>query len=80
MARITVEDCIERINNRFVLVMLAAKRAKQIMRGSKPLVSNKEGNKAVVVTLREVADGKVWFETGAEEGSVNDQIQKDLNR
>ena len=58
MARITVEDCLARIPNRFQLVIVAARRAKDLLRGARPLV--KSDNKEVVTALREVADGKVW--------------------
>ena len=58
MARITVEDCLARIPNRFELVVVAARRAKELLQGSPPLV--KSENKEVVTALREVADGKVW--------------------
>ena len=64
MARITVEDCLEKENNRFALVQLAAKRTKQILGGSKPLVSS--NNKSVVVSLREIAEAKVRFMTEEE--------------
>ena len=58
MARITVEDCIEKIPNRFELVLAATKRARQITRGSTPLVEM-ENDKPTVIALREIADGKV---------------------
>ena len=58
MARITVEDCIDRITNRFELVLLATKRARQITRGSTPLVEV-ENDKPTVIALREIADGLV---------------------
>jgi DNA-directed RNA polymerase subunit omega len=58
MARITVEDCLKRIPNRFQLVVVAARRAKDLLRGAPPLV--KSDNKEVVSALREIADGKVW--------------------
>jgi DNA-directed RNA polymerase subunit omega len=57
MARITVEDCLEKLNNRFDLVILGAKRAKQLLEGAKPLVES--DNREVVVALREIAAGKV---------------------
>ena len=57
MARITVEDCLDRIPNRFELVLLAAKRAKQLLKGSRPLVET--DNKEIVTSLREIAAGKV---------------------
>ena len=79
MARITVEDCLEKINNRFALVMLVAKRAKQIMRGSKTLVTTKD-NKAIVTALRDVAAGKVWYDMDPSMGTPEEQIQRDLDR
>jgi len=63
MARITVEDCLKNENNRFVLVRLAAERAKQLLSGDSPVTDTK-GNKAVVSALREIADGKVKFKGG----------------
>jgi DNA-directed RNA polymerase subunit omega len=57
MARITVEDCLRRVESRFQLVMLAARRAKMIMKGAKPLIE--ADNRPVVMALREVAAGKV---------------------
>jgi len=60
MARITVEDCLDQIPNRFELVLVAARRAKQLLKGARPLVE--ADNKEVVTALREVADGKVRLE------------------
>jgi DNA-directed RNA polymerase subunit omega len=57
MARITVEDCLANVENRFQLVLLAAKRAKQLLKGSRPLLDSE--NKEVVTALREIADSKV---------------------
>ena len=57
MARITVEDCLEKIPNRFELVLVAARRAKQLLKGARPLVE--ANNKEVVKALREVAAAKV---------------------
>ena len=62
MARITVEDCLQQIPNRFLLVMVASKRTKQLYKGAQPLIANKSGNKRVVHSLREVAAGKVEYE------------------
>ena len=56
MARITVEDCLDKIPNRFELVLLASKRAKQLLKGARPLVET--DNKDIVTSLREVAAGK----------------------
>lgn len=58
MARITVEDCLARIPNRFELVVVAARRAKELLQGARPLVRSE--NKEVVTALREIAEGKVW--------------------
>ncbi len=59
MARITVEDCLKRVESRFELVILAARRAKMIMKGAKPLADT--DNRPIVTALREVAAGKVEF-------------------
>jgi DNA-directed RNA polymerase subunit omega len=59
MARITVEDCLKRVESRFALVILAARRAKMIMKGAKPLVE--ADNRPIVTALREVAAAKVKF-------------------
>jgi DNA-directed RNA polymerase subunit omega len=58
VARITVEDCIKKVPNRFILVNLAAKRVRQIREGSEYLVSSPK-NEDIVVALREIAAGKV---------------------
>jgi DNA-directed RNA polymerase subunit omega len=57
MARITVEDCLEKVDNRFGLIHLAAKRVRQLRKGAEPLVVCK--NKDIVVALREIAAGEV---------------------
>lgn len=61
MARITVEDCLENVDNRFHLVLLAAKRARQLMRGSVDPIVPWENDKATVVALREIAAGHTDF-------------------
>jgi DNA-directed RNA polymerase subunit omega len=61
MARITVEDCLKKVESRFELVILAARRAKMIMRGAKPLVD--ADNRPIVTALREVAAGKTAFKS-----------------
>ncbi len=58
MARITIEDCVRRVPNRFNLVQMAAIRTKQLKRGAKPLVDAEE-NKDAVVALREIAAGYI---------------------
>ncbi|MGK2904998.1 MAG: DNA-directed RNA polymerase subunit omega [Desulfuromonadales bacterium] len=62
MARITVEDCLKAVPNRFLLVMVATKRAKQLFKGAQPLIENKANNRKIVLALREIAAGKVEFE------------------
>ncbi|MDO9581912.1 MAG: DNA-directed RNA polymerase subunit omega [Desulfomicrobium sp.] len=57
MARITVEDCLEKVNNRFLIVQMAIKRVKQYHEGYEPLIASK--NKEIVTALREIAEGKV---------------------
>jgi DNA-directed RNA polymerase subunit omega len=59
LARVTVEDCLEQVTNRFALTILAAERARQISKGGKPLVVC--DNKPAVTALREIADAKVKF-------------------
>jgi DNA-directed RNA polymerase subunit omega len=58
MARITVEDCLEHLSNRFSLVLVASERTKQLLRGADPMVDNDESNKEVVLALREIAAAK----------------------
>lgn len=65
MARVTVEDCLEKVNNRFDLVLMAAKRARLIANGQEPLVEE-ENDKPTVLALREIADGEINEETLAE--------------
>ena len=57
MARITVEDCLKKVNNRFELIHMAAKRVRQLRKGMEPSIDSK--NKDVVVSLREIAAGSV---------------------
>ncbi|MBT9555064.1 MAG: DNA-directed RNA polymerase subunit omega [Myxococcales bacterium] len=60
MARVTVEDCLDQCDNRFALVILATKRARQLMDGDHSLVDSK--NKEAVTALREIAAGRVDFD------------------
>jgi DNA-directed RNA polymerase subunit omega len=62
MARITVEDCLEHVDNRFDLVLLAARRARQIAQGADPLVPA-ENDKPTVIALREIAENLVSINT-----------------
>ena len=59
MARITVEDCLENVENRFELVMVGSKRARQIATGGKPALVDEENDKPTVIALREIAAGLV---------------------
>jgi DNA-directed RNA polymerase subunit omega len=70
MARITVEDCLRKVESRFELVVLAARRAKMIMKGAKPLVD--ADNRPIVTALREVAAGKVKFVHPEDKGKEGD--------
>ena len=58
MARITVEDCVEKIPNMFELVLVASKRARQLANGAEPMVE-RENDKPTVVALREIAEGHI---------------------
>lgn len=58
MARITVEDCLDKVDNRFELVLTATKRARQIANGAEPLV-DEENDKPTVIALREIAEGAI---------------------
>ncbi len=78
MARITVEDCLTKVENRFALVLLVAKRAKQLLKGSETTLPSKE-NKYVVTALREVAAGNVAYDL-SETDNVAAEIEKDLTR
>lgn len=69
MARITVEDCQQQVDNRFLLVQMSVKRVKQYREGYPPLVESK--NKEVVTSLREIAAAKVLLKP---ESPPNTQI------
>lgn len=76
MARITVEDCLERVESRFSLVILAAKRAKMLLKGASSLVDT--DNKYIVNALREIAAGKVTYTyepAGAETETKGSQVK-----
>lgn len=80
MARVTVEDCLEKVENRFALVLLVAKRAKQLIKGSHLTIS-KANNKHVVSSLREVAAGTVSFDQNQWVAMTpTEEIQQDLSR
>lgn len=58
MARITVEDCLKEIPNRFELILIAANRARELENGETSIIEGKKGEKSTVIALREVASGK----------------------
>ena len=74
MARVTVEDCLDNVENRFELVMLASRRARQMRRfGVDPMVPE-ENDKATVIALREIAEGLISHEMlDAQEASTEDE-------
>ena len=77
MARITVEDCLANVDNRFDLVLLASRRARQLVNGVDPLVPW-ENDKPTVVALREIAEGLISEETVAEPEETKDSIDDEL--
>lgn len=73
MARITVEDCLEKIDNRFELVLIATKRARQLAKGAEAMVAE-ENDKPTVIALREIAEGLVTADILDEPDSPADPI------
>ena len=73
MARVTVEDCLEKVGNRFALVILAAERARQLAKGARALVAC--DNKPAVTALREIAAGMVNFREDVKD-TVTEFIQE----
>jgi DNA-directed RNA polymerase subunit omega len=77
MARVTVEDCLAHVSNRFDLVLLATKRARQLTKGVDPLI-RWENDKPTVVALREIADGLVTAKTVEEPEQKEVSIDEEL--
>tara|TARA_B100000902_G_C27275547_1_gene898663 strand:- start:1453 stop:1740 length:288 start_codon:yes stop_codon:yes gene_type:complete len=77
MARITVEDCLGNLDNRFDLVLIAAKRARQLSNGVDPLLPW-ENDKPTVMALREIADGMVTKDILNEKEETEDSIDDEL--
>lgn len=79
MARITVEDCLDKVDNRFELVMVSSKRARQIqIEGKDPMVSV-DNDKPTVVALREIAGGLVTNEILIEKPSVElEEVEEEM--
>ena len=73
MARITVEDCLQKVNNRFSLIHMASKRVRELRKGAEPTISSK--NRDIVIALREIAAGNiVMAPEGRAELSSGDDI------
>jgi len=79
MARVTVEDCLKHVNNRFDLVMLATKRARQLQNG-KPALVPPQNDKWTVLALREIATGMVSEQTVRPVDDLEPEIPKILPR
>jgi DNA-directed RNA polymerase subunit omega len=71
MARVTVEDCLENVDNRFELVMVASKRARQMATGGKDAMVEEESDKPTVIALREIAEGLITPDILAREGELD---------
>jgi DNA-directed RNA polymerase subunit omega len=86
MARITVEDCLDNVDNRFQLVLVASRRARQLTLGHEPMIEW-ENDKPTVVALREIADGLIGKEVldevdarqhAAEAGISEDEVRAEI--
>ena len=75
MARVTVEDCLENVANRFELVMVASKRARQLATGGKDPLVNEESDKPTVVALREIAEGLVTADILTKEEEIEPEVE-----
>jgi DNA-directed RNA polymerase subunit omega len=71
MARVTVEDCLENVANRFELVMVASKRARQMATGGKEPLVQEESDKPTVIALREIAEGLITPDILAREDELD---------
>lgn len=79
MARVTVEDCLEKVPNRFALVLMVSKRVKQLMKGAECTVAARN-NKTIVTSLREVASGNIGYEATLDQATAIQDIEADLNK
>ncbi len=73
MARVTVEDCLDNVDNRFELVMLATKRSRQLATGGKEPKVAPENDKPTVIALREIASGLINYDVIAEEELIEEE-------
>jgi DNA-directed RNA polymerase subunit omega len=71
MARVTVEDCLENVANRFELVMVASKRSRQLATGGKEPLVQEESDKPTVIALREIAEGFITADILVHQEEVN---------
>ena len=82
MARITVTDCLEHVENRFELVLVATKRARQLILGAEPMVEP-DNDKPTVIALREIAEGKITASILEEDTTLSgldfDSIDEELS-
>ena len=76
MARVTVEDCLENVDNRFELIMVSAKRARQIATGGKEPMVEQENDKPTVVALREIAEGHIDASILDEQEDLQQQFEE----
>ena len=72
MARVTIEDCLDHVENMYELVHLATRRARQLFKGSEPLVKSK--NRVIVTSLREIAAGRVRVVVDKNGDQLNDDL------
>ena len=77
MARVSIEDCLEKIPSRFALTKVAANRTRQLMGSAKPLV--KSSNKSAVTALREIAQGKIEMKGDSDNFLDDDLLDKPLS-
>ncbi len=80
MARVTVEDCLDHVANRFELVMVASKRARQMATGGKDAMVQEESDKPTVIALREIAEGLVTPEilVREEEAEAEEELLEEM--
>ena len=79
MARVTVEDCLDKVDNRFELVMVSSKRARQIQTGGKDPMVSEDKDKPTVIALREIAEGHVTNAILIEKPSVElEEVEEEL--
>lgn len=80
MARVTVEDCLEKIPNRFQLCLIASERTKQLLRAAPPLLTDERSNKEAVLALREIAEGLVTLDLASLPGVAAPEGAAGLSR